>query len=472
MKRLLLPIPVGIIALGLVIAAANAPSSYTFDGKPATPEPFTQMGQYEWDMQVHSRDANTWYALEQVNAQHGPNCESPATTHANTSYEGTWFVCNDHVMSAINASGYGVTYAAPDAMLDWSNGPAVLRFDLSTFRTGYRDWWDFWLTPYADNMALPFGGTDPDLQGPPRRALNVSIGNAEGAPVYSVYNNRQQTDSIAGWAVPRAAADIPNGVDQKASRQPFKLTVTATRIRFERLASATAPAVLFWDKPIALPFNTAVVQLGHHSYTPSKDGQGGPNTWHWDNVSLEPSLPLSFIKADRRYVDGSGGVVTFNSPAPAGASLRFAAIGRVTVDGQLVQPVVPIARNEHFSSYFVPIAEGATEVTLGLTRDAGWGPFARDFAIWSQGDTPSTPDPSPTATATTATPTASTTNTPTATSTPSPTVTATVTSTATPISPTATATATTTPSPTVSPTPTVTPAPPRCFRILFWRICF
>lgn len=434
-RRLLLLPPAAVLFLAAVVLVSADSRTYTFDGQPAAPESFTQLNQDEFDIQVHGRNADTWYALEPVNAQHGPACEGPSMTHVNTSYEGTWFKCKDHLMSALNASGYGVTYITPNTMADWSGGgQAVIRWDISTSRTGYRDWWDVWLTPYEDNMALPFDGTDPDLQGPPNRALQISIGNGEGSPVYKVYVNRQQVGSIPGWAVAPISQGIPAGVDQKAARQPFQLTVTSTRIRLERLASATAPAVLFWDVPLTLNFNTAVVQFGHHSYTPSKDGNGGPNTWHWDNISVSPSLPLSFIKADRRYLDGSGGTLTFNSPAPEGAYLRFAAVGTVKVNGQTVQPVVPKVRAEHFSSYMVPIPAGTTSVQIGLTRDVTWGPFAQDFAVWSRGSGGTTP------TATPATPTASVTSSPTATAT----------------------TATPTRTPTATPTPTRTPAPVEC----------
>ena len=38
-------------------------------------------------------------------------------------------------MTSINASGYGVIYLTPDQMVDFSAGEAVVRFDMSTFRT-------------------------------------------------------------------------------------------------------------------------------------------------------------------------------------------------------------------------------------------------------------------------------------------------------------------------------------------------
>src|SRR3546814_6155463 len=82
----------------------------------------------------------------------------------------------------------------------------------------------------------------------------------------------------------------------------------------------------------ALNFTSGIVQWGHHSYTPYKDGGNGPNTWHWDNFSISPSIPLTQLPADRPYVDAStGGTVNFSAGAPAGARPSFMGIGQLDV---------------------------------------------------------------------------------------------------------------------------------------------
>ena len=64
--RLLLA-SIGILAVGFGTAIAA-----TFDGAPATPTPVKDTAAYsDLDVQVHSRDSSTWYALETQNAQHG-----------------------------------------------------------------------------------------------------------------------------------------------------------------------------------------------------------------------------------------------------------------------------------------------------------------------------------------------------------------------------------------------------------------
>src|SRR5207245_4173342 len=89
-----------------------------------------------------------------------------------------------------------------------------------------------------------------------------------------------------------------------------------------------------------------IVQLGHHSYAPTKGtgsnagggpGMGSANTWHWDSVSIAPAVPFDMLHADRRFVDATTApAATFTAPAPAAAHLRFMGIGtdlEVSVDG-------------------------------------------------------------------------------------------------------------------------------------------
>jgi hypothetical protein len=163
-------------------------------------------------------------------------------------------------------------------------------------------------------------------------------------------------------------------------------------MKFERLGSATATPIVFWDVAAAVQFTSGVVQFGHHSYTPTKDNAGVPGTRHWDNISINPATSFSMIKADRRYTQG--GTVNFNGAAPSNAYLRFSGICRISVDGVPVQRVADYDRwnvgyhAEHTSSYFVPIAAGKSSVNISFSDD-GWyhtglGCIAKDFSIWSR----------------------------------------------------------------------------------------
>lgn len=339
-------------------------------------------GLVDWDVQVHSRDPGTWFSLEPINAQHGADCGAPPASHVNTSYEGSVFICRDHMMTAINASDYGMIYLAPNQMLDWSSGEAVLSFDLSTLKMSARDWVDIWLTPYASNLALPLDSEFPDAQGTPAgNFIHVRMDNFDPGAGFRVYVNGNE---LPGNQTGYGSVLTPDA----ARRDRFELRIGTGHISFGMPAYN-----LWWADNVAVNpgFTQGVVQLGHHSYNPTKENSGVPATWHWDNVSLSPSVPFSIQRANERYVyskDGAPhtGTVTF-PPAPANAYLRFSAIGSVAVNGQARQPQPSSGpfHLETFASYFVPIPAGSTSATIGLSEN-GWynyDLFAKDFHVWS-----------------------------------------------------------------------------------------
>jgi hypothetical protein len=428
-----------VVLVAAVIAMnADGANPSSFDGAPPAPLSFNQTADYAtFDVQVHSRDPVTWQTLDPINAQHGADCSAPPASHLVTSYEASVFQCAGHIMTAINAGGYGVIYLTPNQQLDFAGGGA-LQFDMSTQRMSTRDWVDIWITPYADNLALPFDTGDVDLQGVPRTGLHIAMSDFNG-PTFRCnrIDNFVETEVPSSWwaAFPNSSATI---------RDTFRLEVSPTHVKFY----STTMAWTGCDTDIAaLGFTTGVVQIGHHSYNPTKDNSGIPGTWHWDNISVSPAIPFTILHANERFT--TGGTVTF-PPAPAGAKLRFSAVGAVTVNGAHVtqQPASGPIHFEHMASYFVSVPEGSTSATIGLSQDDWYpGPFiAEDFALWSLASTPTN----------TATPTAPATSTPTNTATPvppTPTATATPSPTSTPIPPTATRTNTPTATPTRTPTP-------------------
>lgn len=380
------------------------PWSEAFDGDPSAPQAWSSP---DWDIQYHTREASYWSAPEAMGQQHGGSCDAPPMTHPSSSWPGSVYQCKNHVMTAINASAYGLIYLTPNRLADFSN-TATIEWEMSTEKRSARDWADLVITPWEYNQATTLISTlsdGVDLQGPPKFAVHIGMDNGEGAPLLGIVRDGSNQVFGAGWSVPRLNEGIPSSVNQAAARQPFRLTLTPTSAKFERLASSTAPALVYWEHSFAgLPFTSGVVQFGHHSYTPWKDGNGGPQTYHWDNVKIAPSIPFTMIKADQRYVGGSGGTVTFNSPAPANSYLRFSALGTVEVslDGG---PFATAQRQwegqnraEGASSYWHPVPQGTRSVQLRLSARDWWnGPnfIAKDFGIWSLNDTAS-PNNAPT----------------------------------------------------------------------------
>jgi len=454
MKRLMVALAGALTIFGLV-AASNAASPFTFDGAPSAPAPYTTGFLDGWDVQVHDRDAaeHPGQTASMV-AMHGADCGAPPATHVTSgSVADAVFQCANHIMTATDSdtTGYSVIYLTPPEMVDFSNGGSVT-FELSTLKTSLRDWWDLTVSPFMDSQALPLLSAlseGVDLAGPNRNSVVITAGSAEGVPALDVVTNGNDVGyGPPGWAGDPISAGV-TATNQAATRQTFKLTMSTHHVKFERLQSATAPALVFIDQEIpALTWTQGVVQFGHHSYTPTKDGAGTPNTWHWDNISLSPNVPIYIGAFTSRWTQG--GTIVATQPAPANSYLRFSAICKPVIDG-VPGTKMTVGNEGHFSSYLMPVAEGSQSWNVGFAQD-GYYPYgglhclAKDYSIFSL-STSSTPTSTPQATSTSTVPA-------TATSTPvPPTATPTTANTATPA---ATSTAT--------PTRTPTPATYRCQR--------
>jgi hypothetical protein len=334
-----------------------------------------------FDVQVHTRGMQSnLNGVGFMEAGHGSACDAPPATHSLTMAEMTVFRCKDHVMTAIRADDYGVIYLTPDRMLDWSDGEAVLRVDVSTQRTSPRDWWDLWLVDWDANIPLPLesalGGVD--LQGPPNGDY-VQVHMDFAAP-------RFFAESDNG---PISSSDTPYQASSPTQRDTFELRINGSTFSF-----CKPDENLCWvnNRPHGLNVTQAVVKLGHHSYNPTKDGQ--PNTWHWDNLYMSDSVPFTIIRANQR-IKKTTGEFTFNQPAPAGSYLSFSAVGRAQLDfGQGFVTATPgayLGFEEHWSPYLVPIPAGTTTVKYRgaddgwyKCSDGNWGCAMKDVSILSQ----------------------------------------------------------------------------------------
>jgi hypothetical protein len=348
-----------------------------FDGAPGKP---TAWSSPRWDVIVHDRTDGATNAME---ADHDHSCGAPPATHALHGAGEAVFLCRDHVMTALNSSdpGYAVIYLTPSAMADWSDGPAEISFDVSTGRSTKRDWIDLWLTPWEQAMALPSEPHTPDLSGPPQRALHFRVTNEFAWLIYRFPEEVKLSRN--DWRnVP-----VPFG---RAQRDTFRFTIGGgfITITYKNVATGKTLEVERVPLPRDLGYSRAVVQIGHHSYTPGKDcdfmkiGSCGPNTWHWDNVRIAPALPFSMKKLGRLTDAGT-------VPVSSGL-LRFAARGETEIDWgtgwQPVRPVNrPIANDGHFASYSLPVPHGAVRAAIRGKRS--WaGPWrAENIAIWSLG---------------------------------------------------------------------------------------
>lgn len=391
---------------------------YTFDGAPPAPQPYrpttfdVQRNSSDSYRQIGTEGAGSW--IPPMLADHGPHCEPPPAQHPISYLDDAVFICADHVMTAMNA-GYGAIYLTPNAQIDFSAGEAVLRWDMSTKSTTGRDWVDLWVTPYAENLAVPLDSFLPPYQGPPRRTVHMRMdgtGNTNN-PGGAYFVGEVMRDFIATGLPGAGGHGLKTFlVPDAARRDTFELHISRTHIKFGM------PAYNNWwvDATVAdLGWDVGIVQLAHHAYNPTKgcdethDGADPngycANTWHWDNISISPSRPFTILTATPRIVDRlTPAQLTFPGAIPQNAYLRFAGHGQaLEISADNGASWFPAARqlqsgnrDEHWSTYFAPVPAGPS--SLLVRGQASWSGawVIQDAAVWA--DVSGPPPPTPTAT--------------------------------------------------------------------------
>ena len=377
-------------------------------GMPSSP---TSWQPSNWDVQIHTRDRHPGDGIDPHMADHGADCGAPPAQHLISTWQQAVFVCHNHVMTSIADGGYGEVTLTPDHMADWSAGPAIIGFSVSTQLTSVRDWITVDVSPFAEQLALPLSDGGVDLQGMPAHYIEARLDNcANGKTIWRLTRETGQQD------VSDCVEDVTGIKPSAVTRTPFELVISQTGYVFRVAASSPVGAgkTLLqgnWTKP--LTFSQGVVQFSHHSYNPSKCDGCRPNTWHWSNFSISSAAAYTLLRpTDQQVVAQPGGAITFGAPAPAGSFLKFAAIGSVQVsyDGgktytaaQKPPMDASLFHDEHSTNYLTPVPGGTRNVQFKLA--GGWygSGMARDFSIVSQtanGSPPPTQPPGPQPTAT------------------------------------------------------------------------
>ncbi len=418
----------------------------TFDGVPSAPQ--TYANPHGWDITPTGLNTRQNGAATQ-SAQHGPACDppgfpyTPSNTHPIGSQSDQVFICNNHLMTANGLTGYGAVYLVPPATADFSGGTATIRFDMSTLRTTSRDWVYFTLTPFEGHNKFAYNGTD---QAIPPDNINVKL---EGTNAFSATQRiggggdlHLDGDSATTWEMVQAA----NGLTEDAARRDtFEIDISATHLRVCITGNNTGQQYDYlgkhgfcWvDSDLRVPLapsvwgGRAVFLITHVTYNPEKscsaeedrffivhnpvgDAQCPPNTWHWDNVSINPATSFTIINPQQQYAgfnDPSGtNMVNFATPAPPGARLSYIAAGdcngqRFSVDGgahwitAVPQPTTTQCQHpENGGEYWTPIPAGTTSVKFtGQTAFGVWS--VGGIAIWAGdgGTLPPPPGPPPVA---------------------------------------------------------------------------
>ena len=380
--------------------------SFNWNGLPAAPQSVVPP---EWDVQIHKRDVGD--TMDTMQAQHGADCSAPPATHTITALSQGVFICKNHLMTAIGDEGYGEIALTSDHLVDFSSGTASIQVSVSTLQLNDSDFVEVWVTPFAENMALPFICCDPDLQGPPKHALRFSLNHAGILGSYE--GDVVRYDNFSESSLPKAlTSSLATLVPPSATaRTTYEIDLSTNHVRF---GLPTATGGVWWTdaNTSTLPFTQGIVQLVHHSYNPNKHCPGcGVDTWHWSNFAISNAVPFTIISGNERSIHAGVTTVHFPAPAPANAFLRFSGIGpqgstyMVSYDGGATWTSPDLQKQqgthpEHFSTYWTRVPAG-TQTVLFKGQDWWGGPWwVRDPAIWSlsspDGSTAApTPLPSP-----------------------------------------------------------------------------
>ena len=363
----------------------------TFDGQPNAP---LQWKSTNWDITVHRRAIGNTFE-EPMQADHGADCAGPPAKHTIQRFDEAVYQCKSHLMTAIFAHDYGMIYLTPNRMVDFSKGEAVIRWEMSTLRTSLRDWVDLWVTPYEDNLQIPLNDYLPDGNGEPRRSVQIKMDEFNDQSIFKalIYKDFQANEAKGNWYTGYNSFLTPD----PARRDIFELRISRTHIKFGM------PAYNFYwiDNDIQdLGWSRGVVQFGHHSYNPLKlcTTPCSPDTWHWDNMTIAPSVPFTIIRGTPSIIstDTVSTPVLLDKPAPAQANLRFTAANEtIEVSFDNGSSWIPAVRQQQkkqdmtrFQNYWMPIPAGTTSVKFRRTGTpfSGLGTSdwqVRDVSVWA-----------------------------------------------------------------------------------------
>ena len=403
----LLAVPLLVGSRQVPVASAAAPSfAFNWTGTPPAAQQWVPAAMNDWDLLEINQDPMDQIKGGTFPAAHGAGCTAPPDTHSVTNLVDSVYICNNHMMTANNESD---TFFTPNQLVDFSHGTATVSFQVSTSRFSQRDWWEMWLMPYGENFTTPTDNA-PTFNGNPDDSLHILMNQRNGCtlgqPTWPVDANTGSHEGTlfeyvlyrGGNAVQKGGGDggcmedVAGGASPK-TRSTFTLAISQGHIRFS-MAGPGGEALWINDNA-SLAFNQAVVMWAHRSYNPSKacgfDGTCGPNTFHWSNISISPSVPFTMLRPAgvSTIHDGAATRVTLPQAAPANSFLRFAAFGNVRVSydgGAFASPhrQDTAFRPESASSYFAPIPAGTRTVSFeGSSRVASQPWWVMDVAVWS-----------------------------------------------------------------------------------------
>ena len=374
----------------------------TFDGNPSAPLAFDDAN---WDVGVHTHNYTSPYS---VTADFGSDCAALPATHIVSSVDDAAFICDGRLVTALQADSNGQITFVPNQIVDFSQNEVSITFDVSTDRAVGKDWFELWVMPWDENLALAAEDWNAP-QGLPSDGIHIRLNDYENKFVGQTINNEAVTplNGSYNWQPYDCSWSEDTCIDVMADKlTTFELKIKPAttageyEISFGMVAdgdsSKNNPLQTVWyfnDTDVVLDWTQAIVQFGHHA----KDSSDA-NSWQWDNISISEATEFDIIKGDLRSIDAISDTVTFDSAAPSGTDtwVRFNAggnsmsltakdaAGNVLVTKTITPQVESADRDEYVHSYFVSVPVGTKQVQLtGSNWSYGskaW--YAKDLTLW------------------------------------------------------------------------------------------
>ena len=362
----------------------------TFSSAPTAPQIWSS-SDWDWTVQV----GNNPTAMGEMNAGYSSDCSDLNSTHTISSLGEVVYSCEGRLQTAVNGasngvgSNYGMAYLTPNRIIS-ATQDFTISFDMSTVRTNkYGDWVEFWLMPYDTHLMSPTQSWRSSGQGYPEKGLRFYLNSQN-------YWSVELVDNYQGSNLPLNDYDsLPAASITDLST--FKLEVLGGTMKF---GMPDEDIWWYWGNvPTEMSgWGDTIVSFGHHSDNPQSNctTECGPNTWHWDNVSITPSESFAIIQPDKTVVSDSDSDQTFNfnTTAPDDDSyLRFMAVGHdielsfnngITWITPTLQLTGQPQDSNRFRYYWTQIPRDIDQVKV---RGTNWwnGDWAvRDMSIWSQ----------------------------------------------------------------------------------------
>jgi hypothetical protein len=370
---------------GTILAPQAATSSIfteTFDAAPTAPSRWDPPG---WDV-IRSGNASQAPFTNPIPDCNGTQSYAPMADNE----EFGVYKCPNHLMLRMANLSYGFMMLTPPTLVDFSNGEAAIQWDMSTINTNGRNWIEMHLMPVQDHILMAA-----ERWGSNRAARELVIMSKEGS-CSGTKNTSGEGSVLIKTEIRRVLSGNYSGDEQigqaclgdyvnpsGSTYTTLEFRITKTHLKF----GIPSQNAWFFDKQISdLGWDKGVLQFGvsaynSHSNSPCFESGACPFTvFHFDNVTISPSIPFTILKGDRSFINSTTTNQWNLTTAPSGALLKFVGIANkieVSFNDGTSWTRVPLANqpsnnpegDEHGDDYLTALPQGTTKV---LFRGERW----------------------------------------------------------------------------------------------------